>query len=81
MVQFPQMETLTPTKQEIDAAVNKLVEEYRLQCLWFAPRDYLPDSDEQRLRTLDNIERYGDREAFKRARELREWLLRPSKRP
>jgi len=80
VVQFPQM-TRNPTKQEVEAEVDKLIEEYRLQCLWFAPRDYLPKSDEQRLRALGHIERYGDREAFKRSRELRDWLLLRSKKP
>ena len=69
----------TLTKDAVAAEIDKLVEQYRSMCFWFAPRDYLPQLDEQRLRALENIERYGDREGFKRARELRDWLLQPSK--
>jgi hypothetical protein len=73
------MSARIPTAQEISTEIDKLVEEYRITCLWFAPADYLPKTDEQRLRALNYIERYGDREAFKRSRSLREWLLHPSK--
>jgi hypothetical protein len=59
--------------------INRLAEEYWTMCLWFTPRDYVAVTDDQRLATLSDIERYGDREAFKRARELREWLLAVSK--
>jgi hypothetical protein len=61
--------------QDIACAVNELVEANRARCFWFAPPEYLPVTDDERLRALDNIERYGDRQAFKRARELSEWLL------
>jgi hypothetical protein len=73
------MSARTPTAQEISTEIDKLVEEYRITCLWFAPGDYFPKTDDQRLRALNYIERYGDREAFKRARSLREWLLQLSK--
>jgi hypothetical protein len=72
------MSTETLSKEEINAAIDRLVEEYRSMCLWFAPRRYFPASDPERVATLDDIERYGDREAFKRARELKEWLLQAS---
>ena len=65
------MDTQILTKQEIDEEINRLVEQYRLMCFWFAPKDYLPQVDSQRLRALDNLEWYGDRAAFVRARELR----------
>ena len=68
------MDAQTLTKDEIDAAINRLVELNRLRCFWFAPGEYLPANDVQRLRALDHIERHGDREAFMRARELRDWL-------
>jgi hypothetical protein len=73
------MSARIPTGQEISTEIDKLVEEYRITCLWFAPADYLPKTDEQRLRALDYIERYGDRAAFTRARSLREWLSHRSK--
>ena len=65
----------------IAESVNRLVDEYRLRCLWFLRSDYYPTSDAQRLRVLGYIERHGDREAFRRAAELRRWLSRTSSAP
>jgi hypothetical protein len=58
------------------AAVDRLVDEYRVRCLWFLREDYYPATDAQRMRTLESIQRCGDREAFRRAAELRQWLSR-----
>jgi hypothetical protein len=55
-------------------AVDGLVDEYRLRCLWFLRPGYHPTSDEERLRVLRAIETHGDREAFRRAATLRAWL-------
>jgi hypothetical protein len=67
------------TKEHVESEINRLATEYRAMCLWFTPRNYLPTTYDERLATLRDIERYGDREAFKRARELRHWLLQTSK--
>ena len=61
-------------REDWETAVDALVEEYRLRCLWFLRADYRPTSDEERLQVLREIEKHGDREAFRRARELRAWL-------
>ncbi len=66
--------TRTP-RQNIEYEISLLVNEYRARCLWFASPDYQPVNDDERLRALSYIERHGDRKAFMRARELREWLL------
>lgn len=66
------------TPREVAAVVNRLVDEYRHRCLWFLRADYYPTSDEQRLRVLDYIQRYGDRAAFQQAAEIRLWLSRTS---
>jgi hypothetical protein len=58
--------------------VDGLVNEYRARCLWFLRPDYYPRSTEERLRVLGYIERYGDREAFRKAAEVRQWLSHPS---
>ena len=42
--------------------------------MWFLRPGYYPETVEEALRVLDSIERYGDREAFKRAGEVRRWL-------
>ena len=65
----------------IPESVNRLVDEYRHRCLWFLCSDYYPETDTQRLRVLEYIERHGDREAFRRAAEIRRWLSRTSSAP
>lgn len=62
-------------------AVNRLVEEYRVRCLWFLRPDYYPSTLEERLRALGYIERHGDREAFRRAATLKRWLSPDSSVP
>ena len=59
-------------------AVNDLVDEYRHRCLWFLRGDYYPTSDDERDRLLHYIQRYGDRRAYLRAAEIRQWLSRDS---
>ena len=59
---------------EFAEAVNRLVDEYRAQCLWFLREDFYPATDAERLRVLNYIQRHGDRAAFVRAAALREWL-------
>jgi hypothetical protein len=54
--------------------VRRLVETCRDRCLWFLAPDHLPADREQALRALAYIERYGDRQAFVEARELRRCL-------
>lgn len=62
-------------------AVRPLVDEYRASTLWFLAPDYYPVTDEQIRRTLDRIERHGDRRAFQEAAKLRQWLSRISSAP
>ena len=62
------------TELNFERAVDELVERYRDRCLWFLRPDYLPTTQQARLRALESIQRHGDREAFARAAELREWL-------
>ena len=65
--------------QAVAEEIDRLVDEYRVTCLWFLREDYKPGTDEQRLRALALIGQHGDRRGFQRARELRDWLLRLSK--
>lgn len=67
--------------EALEAAVNRLVDKYRVRCLWFLSPDYYPSTVDQRLRVLGYIERYGDREGFRRARELKRWLSQTSNEP
>ena len=65
--------------RKLDDKIRSLVEEYRSRCLWFLREDYYPDTQEEILRTLDLVERYGDRAGYHRAQEIRTWLLRASR--
>lgn len=59
---------------DLEHAVNALVDEYRTRCLWFLRADYYPATDEQRAQVLSYIQRHGDRQAYLRAAALRQWL-------
>jgi hypothetical protein len=77
MIGSSQPEPDEPTREDI----NRLVDEYRARCLWFLRKDYYPATDVERLQVLDQIQRHGDREAFRLAGELRQWLSRLSNAP
>jgi hypothetical protein len=57
---------------DLDAAIRTLVDENRTRCLWFLRLDGYPATLEERLRALDAVERHGDVDAFRRARDLRQ---------
>lgn len=63
----------------LDDKLRSLVEEYRSRCLWFLREDHVPRTREEILRTLDLIERYGDRAGYIRAQEIRTWLSQDSR--
>ncbi len=63
------------------AKVRALVDEYRTLCLWFLRTDYYPQTVEEASTVLSQIERHGDRTAFKKAAALRQWLSRNSSAP
>jgi hypothetical protein len=69
------MDTQGLTAEQVHEEIRRLVRDNRARCLWFAPRDYMPETNSERLRALEHIERHGDRVAFVRARELRDWLI------
>lgn len=63
---------------DVDQEVKALVDEYRTRCLWFLRPDYYPSTDQDRLRILGYIERYGDLAGFQRAGKVRQWLSQNS---
>ena len=65
--------------RDIQDNVVELMEKYRVQCLWFLRPDYVPTTPAEMLSVLDLIERYGDRESYMRAEELKSWLSPDSK--
>ena len=69
------VDSLTP---EVAAALRTLVDEYRTRCLWFLEPDYYPATHSEALRVLEAVERHGDRAAFQRSSEIRQWLSQNS---
>ncbi len=61
--------------------LRQLIEECRTQCLWFLAEDYLPKTRAQALRVLEQIRRRGNLAAFRKAGELKRWLLLNSNEP
>ena len=59
---------------EADTALRELVDEYRGRCLWFLRCDYYPTTTEEAQRVLDAIQRHGNRDGFRRAARIRQWL-------
>lgn len=56
------------------SALRALIDDYRDRCLWFLRPDYYPAGAAEALRVLDAVERHGDRAAFQRCYEIRQWL-------
>jgi hypothetical protein len=50
------------------------VDEYRVNCLWLLRDDYYPKTRDEACRILEQIERHGDVEAFRKASELRQYV-------
>ena len=61
-----------------DEAIRRLVDDYRVQCLWFLREDYYPATEAERERVLRLIELRGDLQAFRRVAEIRRGLSRRS---
>ena len=68
------VDTATEDMRAMADELNRLVDEYRVRCLWFLRSDYYPTTTDERLRVLDSIERHGDVEAFRRVARMRRWL-------
>ena len=58
--------------------IDRMVDEYRDQALWFLRPDYYPQTDAERLQVLDYIEQRSDLPTFRRVAAARECLLRTS---
>ncbi|NUM52981.1 MAG: hypothetical protein HUU46_04995 [Candidatus Hydrogenedentes bacterium] len=59
---------------EVLRKVHELMDEYRVQCLWYMRKDYYPETAESAIRVLRAVENNGDLAAFKKAAPLRQWL-------
>jgi len=74
------MPTTEPIPRPHEAELRELVDEYRIRCLWFLRHDLYPETREEALRVLRQIERHADRDGFVRAARIRQWLSRDSSR-
>ena len=74
----PTRPTATPAGERADAlaAIDRLVDERRVQCLWYLRPDYYPRTDLERLRVLEAIQERSSLAVFQRAGALKAWLSR-----
>ncbi len=72
------MDPLDTEPRDTFAAIDRLVDEYRVSCLWFLRPDFYPRTQAERTHVLQSIERHGTVDAYQRARTLRQWLSRHS---
>ena len=54
--------------------VKFIMDNYRSMCFWSFPEDVMPQNKEQLVLALECLERYGDRDAYCKAGEIRQWL-------
>ena len=64
------------TIQEIvdSEALKTAMSAYRSMCFWNMDEDFFPSNRREVILALDNLERYGDLEAYRLAGEIRQWL-------
>ena len=65
---------MSPASPCHDADFRSFVDRYRARCLWFLRDDYYPSTLSEGLEVLRQIERHGDRDAFRHAAQFRTWL-------
>ena len=58
-----------------NGSLRLLVDEYRGRCLWFLQQGYYPETTDEAIRVLNSIQSHGDLRAFRRAGELKQWVL------
>jgi hypothetical protein len=62
------------TREELVRAIDALVDECRVESLWYLRRGYYPGTDLERQQVLDAIQERCSRDAFRRAGTLKTWL-------
>ena len=63
---------------ELLREIHALMDAHRRRCLWFLREDYYPATEAEARRVLDYIQQRGDRDAFRKAGQLKLWLSRSS---
>ncbi len=72
---------MAEVNREVREEFARLVAGCRDQCLWFLREDYCPTDPEEMRRVLEYIRRHGDRESFRAASALMQWLSPSSSGP
>jgi hypothetical protein len=57
-----------------DEELRSLIDKYRSVCFWNFADDFMPKNERQLHVAIDNLERYGDMEAYRRAGRIKKWL-------
>jgi hypothetical protein len=65
-------------RADLVRAIEALVEECRVECLWYLRPDFQPSTDVERDQILDAIQLHSSRDVFRRAGNLKAWLSRLS---
>jgi hypothetical protein len=65
-------------REELVRAIDELVDECRVESLWYLRQDYYPSTDLERVQVLDAIQERSSREVFRRAGMMKAWLSRHS---
>jgi hypothetical protein len=68
----------TASREDLVRAIDALVDECRVECLWFLRPDFHPGTDVEREQVLDAIQARSTRDVFRRAGTLKAWLSRLS---
>jgi hypothetical protein len=69
---------LSSTREALVRAIDELVDECRVESLWYFRPDYYPGTDLERQQVLDAIQERSSRDVFQRAGTLKAWLSRHS---
>jgi hypothetical protein len=66
--------TAPSTRDDLVRAIDELIDECRVESLWYFRPDYHPRSDPERQQVLDAIQERSSRDVFRRAGILKAWL-------
>jgi hypothetical protein len=67
-----------PHPEQPPESVEAFVDDHRVRALWFLRDDYYPRSDAELLKVVEQVEKHGDLQAFRRAAAIRRWLSQRS---
>jgi len=62
------------SRDDVVRAIDALVDECRVESLWYFRPDYYPITDVERQQVLDAIQERSSRDVFQRAGTLKTWL-------